>query len=216
MQLTSLSIQHVRRIKAADVNPSSDANLISGANGSGKTSLLESIHYLATARSFRTTRIKDVISHGQASLVVSGGFIDVAGRSCRIGVEKTLSSTRIKFDGEAVTVASKLARVVPVLTFNTESSILLDGGPANRRVLLDRLLFHVEQEYLGALKTYYRGLKQRNALLRSRASRDQVSSWNSQLTPVVEKINQYIAVIPAGNNCVPCSASIIETDSHTI
>ncbi len=207
MQLTSLSVQHVRRINAAQIYPSAAINLISGANGSGKTSLLESIHYLATARSFRTARVADVISHGQSALVVSGELTDTAGNNSRVGVEKTLSSTRLKFNDEAVTIASKIARLVPVLTFNTESYLLLDGGPANRRALLDRMLFHVEHDYLKELKTYYRGLKQRNALLRSRASREQVSSWNHQLSPAAMKIdlwrsdcvstiNDYLAISP--------------------
>ena len=191
MQLISLSVQHVRRICAAQIYPSSEINLICGLNGSGKTSLLESIHYLATARSFRTTRVSDVISHGQDALVVSGELRDAIGDKTRVGVEKTRSTTRLKINDEAVTIASKIARLIPILTFNTESYLLLDGGPANRRALLDRLLFHVEQGYLEVLKVYYRGLKQRNSLLRSRAGREQVSSWDHQLTPAAAKIDRW-------------------------
>ena len=191
MELTSLSVQNVRRIAAASIVPSTEINLISGSNGSGKTSLLESIHYLATARSFRTSRALDVISHGQLALVVSGELKDATGQSCRVGVEKAKSTTRLKFNSEAVTIASKIARLVPVLTFNTESYLLLDGGPANRRALLDRLLFHVEHEYLDVLKIYYKGLKQRNALLRSRADRELVRSWDHQLAPEVAKIDRW-------------------------
>ena len=191
MQLTALSVQHVRRISGAQIHPSNETNLISGENGSGKTSLLESIHYLATARSFRTTRASNVISHGQPALVVSGELQDATGQVNRVGVEKTRGTTRVKLNGELVTIASKIARLVPVLTFNTESYLLLDGGPANRRALVDRLLFHVEHEYLDVLKNYYRGLKQRNALLRSRASREQVGLWDRQLAPIVEKLDRW-------------------------
>ena len=191
MQLTALSVQHVRRIRAAQIYPSNETNLISGQNGSGKTSLLECIHYLATARSFRTTRASNVISHGQLALVVSGELRDAAGHANRVGIEKTRSTTRLKLNGEVVTIASKIARLIPVLTFNTESYLLLDGGPANRRALLDRLLFHVEHEYLDVLKVYYRGLQQRNSLLRSRASREQVSLWDHQLAPIVAKIDRW-------------------------
>ncbi len=191
MQLTALSVQHVRRIREAQIYPSNETNLISGRNGSGKTSLLECIHYLATARSFRTTRASNVISHGQLALVVSGELTDAAGQANRVGVEKTRNTTRLKLNGEVVTIASKIARMVPVLTFNTESYLLLDGGPANRRALLDRLLFHVEHEYLDVLKAYHRGLKQRNSLLRSRASREQVSLWDHQLSPIAAKIDRW-------------------------
>ena len=191
MQLTSLSVQHVRRISAAQIWPSGRSNLITGANGSGKTSLLESIHYLATARSFRTSRASDVISYGEKALVVSGELQDMAGVNNRVGVEKTPTATRLRYNGEAVTVASRIARLVPVLTFNTESYLLMDGGPANRRALLDRLLFHVEQDYLETLKIYYRGLKQRNSLLRSKAGRQQVGSWDQQLGAAAEKLDTW-------------------------
>jgi len=169
--------------------PSKEVNLIIGQNGSGKTSLLESIHYLATARSFRTTRTSDVISHGQNALVVSGELQGATGQSYRVGIEKTRKTTRLKLNAEVVRISSKIARLVPVLTFNTESHLLLNGGPANRRALLDRLLFHVEQRYLEVLKDYYRALKQRNSLLRTRASRTQVGLWDAQLAPIVAELD---------------------------
>jgi len=214
VQLTSLSVQHVRRIAAAEISPSGGSNLISGPNGSGKTSLLESIHFLATARSFRTTRAADVISHGEKALVVSGELKDSDGINNRVGVEKTPTATRLRFNGEAVKAASTIARLVPVLTFNTESYLLMDGGPANRRALLDRLLFHVEHEYLETLKLYYRGLKQRNSLLRSKAGRQQVASWDRQIAMAATKmdawrsdcvsiINEYLAAVPLNGGAGP-------------
>ncbi|HCU91159.1 MAG TPA: DNA replication/repair protein RecF [Gammaproteobacteria bacterium] len=189
MQLTALSVQHVRRICAAEIYPSKEVNLISGQNGSGKTSFLESIHYLATARSFRTTRTSDVISHGQNTLVVNGKLQGGAGQNYRVGIEKTRKTTRLKLNGEIVRVSSKIARLVPVLTFNTESHLMLNGGPANRRALLDRLLFHVEPRYLEVLKDYYRALKQRNTLLRTKASRTQVRLWDTQLAPMAAELD---------------------------
>jgi len=193
MQLTALSVQHVRRICAAKIYPSKEVNLISGQNGSGKTSFLESIHYLATARSFRTTRTSDVISHGKNALVVIGELQGATGQSYRVGIEKTRKTTRLKLNGEVVRVSSKIARLVPVLTFNTESHLLLNGGPANRRALLDRLLFHVEPRYLEVLKGYYRALKQRNSLLRTKASRTQVRLWDAQLAPIAAELDGWRA-----------------------
>lgn len=190
VELTNLAVHHVRRIVNAQMRVAGTSNVICGANGSGKTSLLESIHYLATARSFRTTRARDVITRGEESLVVSGSLTDAGGREYRIGVEKTASATRLKLNGENLTVASRVARLMPVLTFNTESHLLLDGGPANRRALIDRLLFHVEQQYLDALKTYHRGLKQRNSLLRRRAPAQQLAAFEHQLSETAAGIDR--------------------------
>ena len=191
MELTSLAVHHVRRIVNAQLQAAGAANVVCGANGSGKTSLLESIHYLATARSFRTSRAREVITRGATSLVVTGALVDGSGREYRIGVEKTTTSTRLKLNGENLTVASAVARLMPVLTFNTESYLLLDGGPSNRRALIDRLLFHVEQHYLDVLKTYHRGLKQRNSLLRRRAPAQQITAFEHQLSETASRIDQW-------------------------
>jgi DNA replication and repair protein RecF len=203
VELTNLAVHHVRRIVNAQLHAVGTSNVVCGANGSGKTSLLESIHYLATARSFRTSRAREVITRGSDSLVVTGVLVDGSGREYRIGVEKTNSSTRLKLNGENLTVASAVARLMPVLTFNTESHLLLDGGPSNRRALIDRLLFHVEPRYLDVLKTYHRALKQRNSLLRRRAPIQQTVAFEHQLSEAaceldtwrkacVEKVNEFL------------------------
>jgi len=189
MELTSLSVQYVRRLAQVSLKPARRQNLICGDNGSGKTSVLEAIHYLATARSFRTSRAGEVITHGHDALTVAGEFTAGDGTPYRVGVEKTRGATRLKLNGENLNVASKIARLIPVLTFNTESYLLLNGGPSNRRALLDRLLFHVEQDYLEVLKTYHRCLKQRNALLRARSSSGQIGSWDEQLAEAANRID---------------------------
>jgi DNA replication and repair protein RecF len=67
----------------------------------------------------------------------------------------------------------------------------LDGGPANRRALLDRLLFHVEPDYLRVLKAYSRALQHRNASLRAKSSRAQINAWDEQLGITAGQIDRW-------------------------
>ncbi len=184
--LSFLAISHIRRIAEARVTPAPGINLVHGPNGSGKTSLLEAVHLLSTAKSFRTHRTTDVISHGQLALAVAGKIAASDGTSIavhKIGVEKSAKDTRLRLDGENVRSASVLASLFPVLVLDTEAYSILDGGPANRRALLDRTLFHVEQNYLATFKSYHRALKQRNELLRSpRAARSDAEYWDVELS----------------------------------
>jgi DNA replication and repair protein RecF len=207
VQLTALSVRRVRKVRDLNIHTSIELNCIVGPNGSGKTSLLEAIHFLATARSFRTTKVREVITHGEQSLLVNGEFIDSSGRLNRVGVEKTFDQTRLRLNGDAVVVASRLAKLLPVLNFNSESFSLLSGGPSIRRSLLDRLMFHVEHEYLDTLKRYYRALKQRNMSLRQRSAARQITVWDEQLTAeavlldrsrrnCVAAVNEYLLVSP--------------------
>ena len=70
MSLGQLSIQNLRCVRQAELDLHPGRNLIVGANGSGKTSLLEAIFLLGRGRSFRTRNSERLITHGEARLVV--------------------------------------------------------------------------------------------------------------------------------------------------
>ena len=168
-------------------------NLLIGPNGSGKTSFLEAIHLLSLGRSFRTRRARAVIRHGAESSTVFGRIQDEAGREdCAIGIEKGVSHTRFRVDGEGVRSVSKLARRLPVMVISPEGFKALLEGSEHRRRILDWTLFHVEQGYLQALQQYEHVLRQRNMVLRMPWSRDtdrELGSWDEQLAIHGERLD---------------------------
>lgn len=190
MHLNRLSIHNVRKIASADLTLNPSINLFVGPNGSGKTTLLESIYLLSGGRSFRTTRASDVISRGQNTLTVAGD-IETQSKSVAIGVEKTSTATRLRLNSENVAAASTTVRLLPMLVLNSESFSLLEGGPSNRRDLLDRVLFHVEHGYFDVLRRFYQTLKQRNAAIRQEAGQKEIDLWNSPLIDTVKHIDNY-------------------------
>ena len=72
MSLTLLNFQGLRNLHAVEMAPSSRINVISGANGSGKTSLLEGIHILGMGRSFRTRQLKHAIQTDEPHMTLYG------------------------------------------------------------------------------------------------------------------------------------------------
>ncbi|HEB57706.1 MAG TPA: DNA replication/repair protein RecF [Gammaproteobacteria bacterium] len=189
MQLIELDIQGVRNLSEAHLTPSPGLNVIAGPNASGKTSLLEAIGLLSTARSFRTPRIARVIQHAQDWLQVVGQVAGPGARVQRIGLRRDARQSVIRIDGETVKQGSRLARCFPVQVITPASHELLEQGPKFRRRFLDWGLFHVEHAYHGAWQDYMRLLRQRNAVLRLGDAR-QLPHWDRLLAEKGEQLDR--------------------------
>ena len=72
MRVASIEVRNLRVLERVGIEFSAGVNLVVGPNGSGKSSLLEAIHILGTGRSFRTHRLRDVVTRGLSSLRVVG------------------------------------------------------------------------------------------------------------------------------------------------
>ena len=198
MKLSRVSISGVRNIDSAEILPSPALNLVVGKNGSGKTSFLESLYILGSGRSFRTSRLRSVVNGGHEKAMVYGS---IQGKLVDIGVEKSQGveiarngKVRARQNGSNVTSSSALAYSLPVQLINSDTFLLLSGGPKIRRQYMDWGLFHVEQEYAGYWKRYSRALRQRNQLLRygklSTLDRE-LEPWNDELSTCAIRIHGY-------------------------
>src|SRR5690606_41709399 len=90
MRLAELRVENFRILAAVELVPAAGINVIFGSNASGKTSLLEAIHFLARVRSFRTTRPQQLVRHGSDALLVRASLAESqrseerrVGKECR-------------------------------------------------------------------------------------------------------------------------------------
>lgn len=191
--IQSLSVSNVRIIKSLGQIPIAKKTLLIGDNGSGKTSLLESLYLLSTGKSFRTSRAADLITSGEQSLIVR---ITAASLNQTLGIEKTTKgATTIHLNGESINKVRELARLRPTLIYQPDSLSLVTGSSTIRRRLIDWGLFHVKHEYIVHLTEYLRALRQRNALLRlcrkqPKLYSDQLDQWDKVLVDYGEKIHK--------------------------
>lgn len=176
----------MRNLLSLQIEPHSGVNFIVGANGSGKTSLLEAISVLSRGRSFRTPQIRKLISHRHTDLTVFGQLMDSEGCMHRLGIRRSSSGeTLARIDGERIDRLSDLALMLPTVDVESSSFELIDGGSSVRREVLDWGLFHVEHHFLNVWKRYRTALEQRNALLKTGdnpARRNFLTQWDLQLT----------------------------------
>ena len=194
MQLTRLNIERVRNLQAVALQELQPFNIFYGQNGSGKTSILEAIHLLATGRSFRTHIPKRYIQHHAEHAVI---FAQSSQE--RIGMQKFASGEQlIKVNGDSIASQSQLAKLLPLQLIDPQSTDIIDQGSKPRRQLLDWLMFHVEPGFYFAWQYYSRALKQRNSLLKSRRnlSLADLEPWNKMLSEYGEILHsQRVAMI---------------------
>ena len=187
-----------------DWTPAAGVNLVCGANGSGKTSVLEACAIAGLGRSFLTNNVQELVRNGQAGLMVAADARNPeSGEGSRIVVRKRRGETTIELDGLPVLAASVLAQRLPLMTIHSKAPDILTDNPSNRRALLDRTMFHVEPKYVEGWKRYRLALRQRNELLRRRAPRRDFAFWHDELAAsaaavdtsrrqVAERINTFL------------------------
>ena len=186
--LKRFSLTSFRNISSAELLLAAGVNVFCGANGSGKTSLLEAVHMVATGRSFRSRQHQALIQEGADRLTVFSRLES----GVSLGVERRRDGGgRIRINQHPAESSSQLASVLPLQIINSESFSALDGGPGVRRRLLDWTVFHVEHSYMSAWKSYQIALKQRNALLRrGKIDPESLSIWEQRLAESGSRVDQ--------------------------
>ena len=190
MKLDKVQISHFRNIDDLSLTAHESLNVFLGANGSGKSSILEALHYLGFARSFRTHKHKSVISHNKPSFTVFCTAIAKNSNQLRFGISRFANdSCVVNINGQKSKRATDLASYLPIQIFTPQSSDLLLGAPKLRRRYLDWLLFHVEQSFNLDFQVYGRSLKHLNALYKSNQPKQGLDYWNDILCEKGESIN---------------------------
>lgn len=166
MRIERILAERFRNLDALRYEPHPRFNIFEGANGQGKTNVLEALSVLAGLRSFRTAKLGECVQFGAAQAALGAR---VVGRGMRvdIGVEIHGQRSRVFVDGRAVSRSSEALGTLAAVIFCAADLALPHGEPGARRRWIDRAIFGHRPGYLAEVRRFEAALAQRNALLRN-------------------------------------------------
>ena len=173
MVIEQLSILNYKNIEQAELTFSPKINCFVGANGMGKTNVLDAIYYLSFCRSHTNPVDAQVVRHGAEFLMLQGKYLTDEGEpeviSC--GLKPGRRKRFKRGDKEYRRLAEHIG-VVPLVLISPADTELITGGSEERRRFMDVVISQYNLAYLDALIHYGRALQQRNQLLKAEAEPD--------------------------------------------
>ncbi len=167
MILQHLSIANYRNIEQAELAFSPNVNCLVGANGMGKSNVLDAVYYLAFCHGFAAAQDALNVRHEADFFMLDAAFRlpDGAGRRVVCSLKRGCRK-RLRIDGKDVRRLSEHIGRVPLVMIAPADAALITGGSEERRRFMDMTVAQYDAPYLEALMRYERTLKQRNALLK--------------------------------------------------
>jgi len=189
VRLEGIRVRDFRNIPQAEISFQGSRTVVLGANGQGKTNLLEAIHLLCHTRAFRTSRLKQLLRQGAVEspdaapghFLIEGEFhTQRAGhRQARALLKE--SALIFELDGKRCRGRDYFGQL-PLVLLSPESLEVSQGGPDARRRTLDRLMSAASPVYLDHLLRYQRALRQRTALLMQEGPRARdLALWEADM-----------------------------------
>lgn len=191
MRILSLRSYQFRNLSSVDLKLDGDAHFFLGANGQGKTNLLEAIGLLTALRSFRTQDMAALVgwqTQGGAHLRFNVEHPKMGETEVLIAVEGRKRSVEV--DGNRLDKLADFIGLFPTVALSSQDIQMLRGAPQLRRRFLDLSIASVDPVYYEALRTYHQALRERNALLKQRASPALFRPFEQLLVKAAESLQQ--------------------------
>jgi len=186
VHLTRLALTDFRSYAEADLTLEPGVSTFTGANGQGKTNLVEAAGYLSTFGSHRVATDAPLIRQGAERAILRAGIAS-AGRSALLEIEINAGrANRVRLNKAPLPRPREAIGVLSCVLFAPEDIAIVKGDPDQRRRYLDDLLVATRPRYAGVRGDYERVLRQRTALLKSAKTRGGLPAgalevWDDQL-----------------------------------
>ena len=181
MFISKLSLTTFRSYNNLELELNPGLTIFIGRNGEGKTNIVEAILYLSFLSSHRVSSDQPLVQLGSAS-----GYIraqtKLPDREVLIELEiNSERANRARINQNLVRSQKEIFGIIQAVYFSPEDLDLVRGDPSERRKFIDQLLILRSPRIAGVISDYERSVRQRNSLLKSRASTESLSAWDEQV-----------------------------------
>lgn len=165
--IEAVTIRDFRNIASLELHPAPRINVLSGDNGVGKTSVLEALYFVATSRSFRAERPREMLRQGAETASVRARIAEDGLRREQRAV--LTATTRSVFqDGKKPETLAGYATRTPIVVFHPGDLTILSGSASERRTLLDRIALFIDPGSADHRLRYSRAARSRQVVLEQR------------------------------------------------
>ena len=166
MIIKSLQLKDFRNYESLELSFRDGINILYGDNAQGKTNILEAIYLLATTKSHRGAKDKEVVRFGADAAHIRGEVLR-DGATWRVDMHlQSGKSKAIAIDGQRIKKVSELVGRIPTVFFSPEDLSIVKEGPSERRRFMNMELCQLDESYLYNLTRYSQVIQQRNHLLK--------------------------------------------------
>jgi DNA replication and repair protein RecF len=189
MRLRKITLRHFRNVGFAALEFTGRQHFLVGANGQGKTNLLEAAGFLTALRSFRAADNKLLIGHMLECAAIAAELEHEIRGDTSVTIKLRRDGKELWCDQKRVTRLADHLGHFPTVVFSAQDLQLVRGAPALRRRWLDLTLAAMDAAYLHALQTYGRALAARNSLLqRGGAGEKELAAFEQTLAPAAAEL----------------------------
>ncbi|MBN3868957.1 DNA replication/repair protein RecF [Nostoc sp. JL33] len=181
MYLKTLNLRQFRNYQDQKVEFTAAKTILVGNNAQGKSNLLEAVELLATLRSHRMGRDRDLVQEGEVIAQIHATLERQTGVSDLTLTLRRNGRRSVALNGESIRRQMDFLGVLNAVQFSSLDLELVRGGPEGRRNWLDTLLIQLEPVYAHILQQYNHVLRQRNAFLKRHVETLNATSLGSEL-----------------------------------